>query len=41
MRGKVFARFAEKSPLAVLAEAPRLDEFLMVFEWFIHEVQTL
>jgi hypothetical protein len=27
-------------PLAVLAEAERLTEFLGVFEWFIHEVQT-
>jgi hypothetical protein len=28
-------------PLAVLAEAQRVTEFLGVFEWFIHEVQTL
>lgn len=28
-------------PLAVLAEAERVTEFLGVFEWFIHEVQTL
>ncbi|MDQ3830656.1 MAG: hypothetical protein M3361_15405 [Candidatus Tectomicrobia bacterium] len=27
-------------PLAVVAEAERLTEFLGVFEWFIHEVQT-
>ncbi len=28
-------------PLAVLAEAQRVPEFLRVFEWFIHEVQAL
>ena len=27
-------------PLAILAEAERVTEFLGVFEWFIHEVQT-
>ena len=28
-------------PLAVLAEAQRVPEFLSVFEWFMHEVQAL